>query len=455
VKKFLASLLKEPWLVEEAWLEIMVQSFLIDDVSVDQESLQVLKSERLLETRSAQIRGSIAHLPIHGPVFSKPNILTEWLGIGCVLGDIVGDLQMVLDNPDVESIVLDIDSPGGTVTGINEAADFIKAASETKPITAYIGGVGASAAYWLASAASEIVLDATSRVGSIGVVVAYPNPKGDDDGYIEIVNTASPNKRPDVSTEKGKKVITAELDDLAEVFIDTVAKNRNVSTSTVINDFGHGGVLVGQKAVNAGMADRLGSFEELMKENNYEGEFQMKLTMEELQTKHPDLYAKVVASVTPDTSALEADHSAALVVKDEEITGLKTELAASKTKEDGLTDRVQSLEKRDVLRDEEATQEKAASIMSGALAASSLPERIHAKVPQIDYNKHMTDGKFDVAGYTTAVNTEIKDWEDTVGAVAPVQGVTTNFKAVAPVEDNSDDEAISRMLGYVQTKKEA
>lgn len=456
MKKFLASLLNEPWLVDEAWLEIMVQNFLVEDVTMDQNALQILKSEKMMEARSAKIRGSKAHIPIHGPIFAKPNMLTEWLGIGVVLSDIAGDIQSALDNPDVESILLDVDSPGGTVTGINEASNYIKEASQTKPITAYVGGVGASAAYWLASAADEIVLDATARVGSIGVVVAYPNPQDDDDSYVEIVNTASPKKRPNVATEEGKKVITAELDDLASVFIDTVAENRGVSSNTVITDFGQGGVLVGQKAVSAGMADRLGSFEGLMADNNnYEGDISMKLTIDKLKADHKDIYDEIVASVTPDNSALEASHAEEISAKDKEIAGLKEKLEASKTNEEGLTDRVKALEKRDAIRAEEALRSTAESIMSGALTASTLPERLHAKVGQIDYNKYMTDGKLDIKAYTDAVNAEVKDWEDTVGEVTtPVQGVSTPIKPAAS-NDDGDDEAVARMLGHVQEKKEA
>lgn len=458
MKKFLASLLNEPWLVEEAWLEIMVQNFLVDDITMDQNALEVLKSERLSETRSASVRGNIAHIPIHGPIFAKPNILTEWLGIGVVLSDIVGDLQTVLDNPDIESIVLDVDSPGGTVTGINEATNFIKEASKEKPITAYVGGVGASAAYWLASGANEIVLDATARVGSIGVVVAYPNPQGEDSDYIEIVNTASPKKRPDVGTEEGKKVITAELDDLADIFIKTIAENRGVSSSEVKSDFGQGGVLVGQKAVNVGMADRLGSFEGLMAENNnYEGDISMKLTIDKLKADHRDIYDQVVASVVPDTSAIETSHAEEITAKDEEIAGLKEKLTASKTTEEGLTDRVKALEKRDTLRDEESLKAKAEGIMAATLGASTLPERLHSKVGQIDYNAYVSDGKFDEAKYTDAVKAEVKDWEDTIGEATPaVQGIGSTQRSSVPSEDDdADSDAVKRMLGHVQTKKEA
>jgi len=408
----------------------------------------------LMGTRSAKIRGSKAVVPIHGPIFSRPNILTEWLGIGMVLGNITGDIQSLLENPDIESIILDIDSPGGTVTGINEASNFIKVASEKKPITAYVGGVGASAAYWLASAANEIVLDATSRVGSIGVVVAYPSPQADNDGYIEIVNTASPNKRPDISTKEGKKVITAELDDLAEVFISTVATNRKVSEDTVLSKFGKGGILVGQKAISAGMADRLGSFEELMTENNEEGDFTMKLTVDMLKADHKDVYDQVVASITPDTSGDTALLAAqeALAVANTEKKELEDKLAASQTNEQGLSERVVALEKRDILRDEEATKAKANSIMDGALRASSLPERVQAKVTKVDYNKYMTEGKLDVTAFTDAVNAEVKDWEDTIVSTSPIQSNSTPPKAN---DTDGDDEVVSRLLGHIQTTKEA
>ncbi len=457
MKKFLASLLNEPWLIEEAWLEMMVQSFLGGDPTADPKMLEVLKSDRLMGTRSATIRGSKAIVPVHGPIFARPNFLTEYLGIGMTLTDFTQDVQKLIDNPDVESIVLDVDSPGGTVTGINEASNFIAEVSKEKPITAYVGGVGASAAYWLASAADEIVLDATSRVGSVGVVVAYPNPQEDNDGYIEIVNTASPNKRPDVSTEQGKKVITAELDDLADVFISTIAGNRGVSEATVRSDFGKGGVLVGQKAVSAGMADRLGSFEELMAENNEyeEGDFAMKLTVDKLKADHKDVYDQVVASVTPDTSASDAEllsAQEALTASKAENTELAAKLAASQTSEEGLSTRVVALEKRDVLRDEEALKTQASGIMSGALTASSIPERIHSKVTPIDYNKHMTDGKLDVAAFTAAVNVEVKEWEDTLGSSEPIQGMSTPPKTN---EDTSADADVERMLGHIQTKKEA
>src|ERR1051325_7282815 len=121
--------------------------------------------------------------------------------------------------------------------------------------------MGCSAAYCIASAADEIVTDATALVGSIGVVAAMPMPEGDE---IVFVSSQSPHKHPDVTTEDGKADIQATIDALAQVFVESVARNRGVSAETVLSDFGQGGIFVGAAGVAAGLADRLGSYEETL-----------------------------------------------------------------------------------------------------------------------------------------------------------------------------------------------
>jgi ClpP class serine protease len=71
-----------------------------------------------------------------------------------------------------------------------------------------------------------------------------------------------------VFTEEGKSVAQKEVDQLADVFVDRVARNMNVSRDLVLSDFGQGGILLGQTAVDKGMAHRLGSLENLISELN-------------------------------------------------------------------------------------------------------------------------------------------------------------------------------------------
>ena len=283
--RIFAQLFSTPWLIEESWMLTLIE---IARREGDFEALQTRLSDRMDATHDMMVRGDVAHLPISGPIFPKANLFTQISGATSI-DTLARDFQTALDDDAIEKIVLDIDSPGGAVTGINEMAEMIYAARDKKEIVSYVGGTGASAAYWLASAASNMVLDATARVGSIGVVVAYPS--GSDESRIEITNSASPNKRVDINTKEGKGVVIEELDALADVFISSVAKYRGVTDQVVRKKFGRGGVLVGEQAVDVGMADQLGSFEQLLEsESTYGGSIMPKadtlnvLTVASLQT---------------------------------------------------------------------------------------------------------------------------------------------------------------------------
>ena len=211
-------------------------------------------------------RGSVAVIPMVGPVFRYADFFTDMCG-GVTVERVARDLCTARDDPSVSAVVLAIDSPGGEVTGVAELAAMIRAAAGVKPVVAYVEGLGASAAYWLASAAGEIVCESTAILGSIGVVTGYVK-RDDPPGRrsYEFVSSQSPNKRPDPATEKGRAEIQRTVDDLAEVFIAAVAEYRDTTPEKVASDFGQGGVLVGQKAVDAGMADRVGSFESVLEE---------------------------------------------------------------------------------------------------------------------------------------------------------------------------------------------
>jgi len=230
----------------------------------DFEAVAAKRSRRMDGAESARLReGGVAVVPVTGPIFRYTDFFTDISG-GATIESLSKDFAAALNDSAVSSIVLNIDSPGGEVAGVNEFAQMVFEARGRKPIVAYVDGLGASAAYWIASAADEIVADATAMIGSIGVVAAWPNPEKKSAREIEFVSSQSPKKRPNPTTESGKDQIQAMVDDLADVFVETVARNRRVSAETVLSDFGQGAVFVGQKAVEAGLADRLGSFEQVI-----------------------------------------------------------------------------------------------------------------------------------------------------------------------------------------------
>jgi ClpP class serine protease len=214
----------------------------------------------LQNTRTVIHRDGVAVLPVGGPIFRYANVLTEISGATSV-EVLATDFRAALDDPDIRGIVLEIDSPGGQIAGISEFADQVAAAG--KPTVAYISDLGASAGYWIASAADQVIIRDTAAAGSVGVVATLRRDKKDD--RIQIVSSQSPRKRVDPETEDGRAVLQAVVDDIADVFIGRVASYRDVSDEHVLTHFGQGGILVGQNAVRAGLADELGSLESIIK----------------------------------------------------------------------------------------------------------------------------------------------------------------------------------------------
>jgi len=254
----------QPWLMMPDALDNLLT---ISDRMGDPVALATKRGERLDETRRVTMRGGVAVVPITGPIFRYANLFTEISGAASTQ-ILATDIQRALDDPKVKSIVLNIDSPGGVASGINELAEMIYAGRDRKRIVAYIGGIGASAAYWVASAASEIVIDEASLAGSIGVVVeaVIEDEKKTGRTRYQIVSRNAPNKRPDLGTEEGRAKMGETIDAMAEVFVGKVARNLGVAAEKVPAMGDNGGIRVGADAVKHGLAHRVGSLESLITE---------------------------------------------------------------------------------------------------------------------------------------------------------------------------------------------
>lgn len=246
-----------PWAIQAAWLRGILA------IAAREHDLRAVMAEvgqPLERTHVVTVRDGVATIPIIGPIFRYADMFTELSG-GVTLDALAMDLHAALETPEVKAIVFAIDSPGGEVNGLAEMADMIYAAQLRKPTVAYIGGMGASAAYYFASAAQTVVVDRSALVGSIGTILTVDDPEADDSGEITFVASQSPKKLMDPATADGADELQNLVDALAAVFIADVARYRGVSEATVLAQFGQGGILVGQAAVAAGLADRLGSYE--------------------------------------------------------------------------------------------------------------------------------------------------------------------------------------------------
>lgn len=205
---------------------------------------------------------TVAVIPIHGMITQHANSMgTSTDEIGAMLDGAMGNSQ-------VDAIILDVDSPGGAVTGVPELASRIAAANEKKPIVAYANGLMASAAYWLSAGASEIVAMPTSFIGSIGVVWAHRDESEQLANEGVRITTISAGKyktegspfAPFSAEAAGH--MQAIVDKVYKWFVKAVAAGRGDTQANVISGYGEGRVLLGEDAVQAKLADRVASFED-------------------------------------------------------------------------------------------------------------------------------------------------------------------------------------------------
>ncbi len=252
------------------------------DVEFDPQAVAAKLGRPLDNARTVTIRDGIAILPVSGPIFRYANLFTEISGATSI-EVLATDFRNALEDRAVQAIVLEVNSPGGEVDGTSEFAQHVFEARGEKPIIGYVSHLGASAAYWMASACDEIVCADTACLGSIGVVGAARISK--DKNLIEFVSSQSPNKRPDPSTEAGKAQLQKHVDDLAQVFIETVARNRGMSAEDVVTKGGAGGILIGQHAVTAGLADRVGTLEGLISELSNPSSASTRIAVQNLNSK--------------------------------------------------------------------------------------------------------------------------------------------------------------------------
>jgi len=209
---------------------------------------------------------NVAIVNIHGTIAKRLYGL-EAISGGKTTIDIQSEIQAALENPNIDAIVLNVDSPGGTVDGTKELADFVREATAQKPIVAYADGLMASAAYWIGSAANKIVAFDTSQVGSIGVIVTHydQSEKLKQNGVIATHIYAGKYKAYGNSTEplatEAKEYIQSRVDYYYSLFVDSVAAHRAVDAKTVVESMAEGKIFIGRQAKIAGLIDEVGNIE--------------------------------------------------------------------------------------------------------------------------------------------------------------------------------------------------
>ena len=290
----LVNLASRPWLMEANWFRVAVNivsrnppTFGLNGEfkeKIEKRALS-LGDGKNKDLKFSERRGNIGILNIRGPIVRYAGMMELSADVRS-LESYTKEFKTLEEDPNIEVIVLNIDSPGGEAAGISQFATYIR--NSKKRVVAFVDDLGASAAYWIASAAKEIYASTTAFVGSIGVVftIIDDSEKQKKEGIekIEIVSVQSPKKRPDVKSEEGRKQIEVWANDLADKFIKAVARYRGVSEEYVLNNFGQGDLLIAEKAKDVKMIDGIMTFEKLIKNLSKKTTYQKGVIMQETIT---------------------------------------------------------------------------------------------------------------------------------------------------------------------------
>ncbi len=207
---------------------------------------------------------TVAVIPVLGTLTQRVEVVGSASTRSTI--DIVAELQEAVADPKVDAAVLEFDSPGGEVFGVPEAWQAIREAAKVKPVVAAVNSVAGSAAYYLASAASEIWVTPSGTVGSVGVYALHVDAskalEAEGQAWEFIVAQDSPFKVEGSPagplSDEARAELQGDIDRHMGMFVKHLALGRQVSRDTVRETFGRGRMKGPEAAKAAGMIDEVG-----------------------------------------------------------------------------------------------------------------------------------------------------------------------------------------------------
>lgn len=253
----------EFWAMEGLHLSAMLEVAEHFDISQGLTTLAAMNANttETEEEDPYEIRDGVAVIPVHGTILKS--VPEMWKVCGCTAcgcEELKAAVNMALNDSNVKKILLHIESPGGTVSGVQEAGDVIFDARQVKPVHAYCSDLCASAAYWLGCQAETMAANLTAHVGSIGVYTVYVDSSRayEDRGYKVHLIASGPHKgagEAGVPISKDQlEAIQENVDDLATLFKVAISRGRGVTLDTVAG-FATGRTWISPKALETGLID--------------------------------------------------------------------------------------------------------------------------------------------------------------------------------------------------------
>lgn len=214
-----------------------------------------------------EVKNQVAIIPVRGMLVQEVSICAAFFGETMTTYRFIQQAAMEADiNPRVDRIAFDFDTPGGSVSGVEETFQVIS--SLNKPSFAIGRNLVASAGYWLASACDQIIsVSKTGFFGSIGVITTIVNSNERDERNgikrTTLTNRKSRDKNPDELTDEGLNVIADRLDSIYNVFVDSIMFKRGEKVSAEAISNLEGRVLIASEALNYGLVDSIQEAEDV------------------------------------------------------------------------------------------------------------------------------------------------------------------------------------------------
>lgn len=270
-RHILSAFAAEPWALQPEKMQAVIEFLLFKadggELSHDEVAARLTKKA---DAEVARTEGAVAVIPIYGVLAQRMNLMSEFSG-GTSYQRLEGALNAALDSDEIKAIVLDIDSPGGGVPGAMELGAAMRAVrGGKKSIVAQVNSLAASAAYWIAAQADEIVVTPSGRAGSIGVYTYHDDlsgffeQKGIKRTYISAGEHKVEGNESEPLGEDARGFIKKLVDESYDNFVGAVAEGRGVTRATVLDRFGQGRVFGAAELVERGMADRIGTIGETL-----------------------------------------------------------------------------------------------------------------------------------------------------------------------------------------------
>jgi signal peptide peptidase SppA len=210
--------------------------------------------------------GTVAMIPVYGVISRRMNMMSQISG-GTSIEKLQASFREAMADPNVKAIVFDVDSPGGSVDGVPELADEIYNGRKAKTIIALADTMAASAAYWLASQASELIVTPSGSVGSIGVFAEHDDVSkaAETEGVKVTLISAGKYKTEgnpyEPLSDEARASIQSTVDSFYTMFTKAVARGRGASQTAVREGYGEGRMVLASDAVKEGMADSVGTMD--------------------------------------------------------------------------------------------------------------------------------------------------------------------------------------------------